>query len=179
MKRETDGTKKKRSVKKIVLWVIAGFLLLLSVTAVYLYNNFNRILSGALNKSFNSSLISDVYELKFEKLSVNFLTGNISVHNVTLQPREKPLQDYQYINSSLRLKADKILLGDVQISTLLKSNILKLERIELAAPGIDFTIDDANPVFFPFKDSTALAGNQKQSNKRSIESFFSKGIFYG
>ena len=72
MKRETDGTKKKRSVKKIVLWIVAGFLLVLSVTAVYLYNNFNRILSRALNKSFNSSLISDVYELKFEKIKRQF-----------------------------------------------------------------------------------------------------------
>src|SRR5215203_361536 len=160
---------KKRSVKKIVLWIVGVFLLILSVTAVYVYYNFNQLLSGSLNKSFNSSLISDVYELKFEKLSVNFLTGNISVHNVTLQPRKKPLQSYQYINSSLRLKADKLLLGDVQISTLLKSNILKLDRIELKAPGIDFTIDDANPVFFPFKDTAA--GNQKQSKKRSIESF--------
>jgi hypothetical protein len=147
-------------------------LLILIAAGVFLYFNLNRLLTSALNKSFNSGIISDVYELKFEKLSVNFLTGNISVRNVTLQPREKPLHNYQYINSSFRLKADKIRLGNVQISTLIKSNILKLDRIELTAPGIDFTIADLNPVFFPFKDS--VAGDQKQRGKKSIESFFLK-----
>jgi hypothetical protein len=172
MKTATASAKKKRSVKKVILWIVAVFLLLLSVSAVFLYFNFNRLLSSSLNKSFNSSIISDVYELKFEKLSVNLLTGNISVRNVTLQPREIPLHNYPYINSSFHLKAAKILLGNVQISTLIKSNILKLEKIELTAPGIDFTISDINPVFFPFKDS--VAGSQKQRNKKPIESFFLK-----
>lgn len=174
MKTEPAGAKKKRSVKKVILWILAVFLLVLTAAGIFLYFNFNRLLSSSLNKSFNSSIISDVYELNFEKLSVNFMTGNISVRNVTLQPREKPLHIYEYINSSFRLKADKILLGDVQISTLLKSNILKLDKIELTAPGIDFTIADANPVFFPFKDTVAVAGSQKQRSKKSIESFFLK-----
>lgn len=171
MKTATTGVGKKRSVKRIITWIAGVFLLILSGVGVFLYYNFNQLLSGSLKESFNSNLISDVYELKFEKLSVNFLTGNISVHNVNLQPREKPLHDYPYINSSFHLKADKILLGDVQISTLLRSNVLKLERIELTAPGIDFTIADTKPVFFPFKDTVGVAGNQ-QGNKKSIESFF-------
>jgi len=172
MKTEAAGARKKRSVKKIILRIVAVLLLILIAAGVFLYFNLNRLLSNALNKSFNSSIISDVYELKFEKLSVNFLSGNISVRNVTLQPREKPLHNYQYINSSFRLKADKILFGNVQISTLIKSNILKLDRIELTAPGIDFTIDHLNPIFFPFKDS--VAGDQKQRGKRPIESFVLK-----
>src|SRR6476646_6312887 len=153
MTTETTGARKKRSVKKVILWIFAVILVILSVSGIFLYFNLNRLLSSALNKSFNSSTISDVYELKFERLSVNFLSGNISVRNVLLQPREKPLHNYSYINSSFQLKADKILLGNVQISTLIKSNILKLDRIEIKAPGIDFTISDINPVFFPFKDS--------------------------
>ena len=170
MEKETAGTKKKRSVKKVILWIVAVLLLILTVTGVFLYFNLNRLLSNALNKSFNSSIISDVYELKFERLSVNFLTGNISVRNVTLQPREKPLHNYPYINSSFRLKADKILLGDVQISTLIRSNILKLDRIELTAPGIDFTIADLNPVFFPFNDSVRRATKSKEA--RNLLSHF-------
>ncbi len=169
MKTEKTGAEEKRSVKKIILRIVAVLLLILIAAGVFLYFNLNRLLSSAINKSFNSGIISDVYELKFEKLSVNFLTGNISVRNVTLQPREKPLHNYQYINSSFRLKTDKILLGNVQISTLIRSNILKLDRIELTAPGIDFTIDDLNPIFFPFKDS--VAGDQKQRGKKPIESF--------
>lgn len=169
MKTVGGTPKKKRSIKKIILWIVGIILVIILGTAVFLYYNFNRLLTSALNKSFNASLISDVYELKFNKLSVNLLNGNISVHDVTLQPRQKPLRDYPYINSSFKLKADKILLGDVQISTLLKSNVLKLEQIELAGPGIDFTISDVHPVFFPFRDT--VVGTEKQSGKKPIESF--------
>ena len=170
MKTETGGTKKKRSIKKIILWIVGVFLIVVTAAGVYLYFNLNKVLTNALNKSFNSSIISDVYELKFERLSVNFLTGNISVRNITLQPREKPLNAYPYINSSFRLKADKIMLVDVEISTLIKSKILKLDRIELKAPGIDFTIENLNPVFFPIKD-TAASAEKKPGGKKPIESF--------
>src|SRR5918993_246279 len=169
MKTATGGTRKKRSVKKIILWTVSVLLLVLVGAGIYLYFNLNKVITSSLNKSFNSSIISDVYELKFERLSVNFMTGNISVHNVSLQPREKPLRVYPYINSSFRLKADKILLGDVQIARLIKENVLKLEQVELAAPGIDFTIDDLNPVFFPFMDTVAV--DKKQGSKKAVESF--------
>ena len=99
MKTAAGGTKKKRSIKKIILWIVAVFLIILTGAAVYLYYNLNKVITSSLNKSFNSSIISDVYELKFERLSVNFLTGNISVHNVSLLPREKPLHSYPYINT--------------------------------------------------------------------------------
>jgi hypothetical protein len=174
MNAESSSTKKKHPVRKTILWIVAVLLIILSAGGIYLYVNFNKLLSDALRKNFNNSLISDVYELKFEKLSVNFLLGNISVHNVDLQPREKPLNSYPYINSSFQLKAGKILLGNVEIKKLLKENILRLEKIELIAPGIDFTIDDVNPIFFPFND-TALVETKKENNKkRSIESYFLK-----
>src|SRR4051794_37804897 len=112
MKTVTGAPKKKRSIKKIILWISGILLIIILGTAVFLYYNFNRLLTTSLNKSFNATVISDVYELKFDKLRVNLLTGNISVHNVTLQPREKPLRDYPYINSSFRLTADKVYLGD-------------------------------------------------------------------
>ena len=165
---------KRHPVRKVIFRIMGGVFILLSIGAVFLYFNFNRLLSDALRKNFNATLISDVYELKFEKLSVNFLMGNISVHNVELQPREKPLVSYPYINSSFHLKAGKILLGNVQISTLLKTNMLKLDDIELTEPEIDFTIADINPVFFPFNDTLSVADKNKKSNKRSIESFFLK-----
>src|SRR4051794_25016401 len=105
MKTASGGKKKKRSIKKIILWIVAVLLIIIMGAATYLYFNLNKVITSSLNKSFNSSIISDVYELKFERLSVNFLTGNISVHNVSLLPREKPLRSYPYINSSFRLKA--------------------------------------------------------------------------
>jgi|GEM_PF-599735 len=174
MNAESNSTKKKHPVRKTILWIFAVLFIILSAGGIYLYVNFNKLLSDALRKNFNNSLISDVYELKFEKLSVNFLMGNISVHNVDLQPREKPLHSYPYINSSFHLKAGKILLGNVEIKKLLKENILRLEKIELIAPGIDFTIADINPIFFPFNDTTLVETKKEKNKKRSIESYFLK-----
>src|SRR4030095_11842879 len=134
METDTNKPKRKRSIKKTLLWILAVFLIIIAIAAFLLYNNFNRLLSVALMKSFNSSMISDVYELKFEKLNVNLFLGDIRVSNVELQPREKPLKSYPYINTSFWLKTHKILLKNVAIFTLLRSSILKLERIEIIEP---------------------------------------------
>lgn len=174
MNAESNSTKNKYPVRKSILWILAVLFIIISAGGIYLYINFNKLLSEALRKNFNKSLISDVYELKFEKLNVNFLSGNISVHNVDLQPRQTPLNSYPYINSSFHLKSGKILLGNVQIKTLLKENILKLDKIELEEPGIDFTIADVIPIFFPFNDTTSVAGKVDKTKKKSIEKYFLK-----
>ena len=174
METEIKSTKKKRSIKKTLLWIVAGFTVAVSIAAFFLYNNFNRLLSDALIKSFNSNIVSDVYELKFERLGVNFLLGNIDVYNVEMKPREKPLHNYPYINTSFQLKTGKILLKNVEILTLLKSNILKLERVEIAEPDIQLLISDKIPTIFPFKDSTLVATPAQTGSELSIESFLLK-----
>jgi Domain of Unknown Function (DUF748) len=174
MKTETKSAKRKRSIKRTLLWITAILFVIISVTAGFLYYNFNRLLSDALIKSFNSNIISDVYDLKFENLSVNFFLGNINVHNVELQPREKPLLSYPYINSSFRLKTHKMLLANVQLFTLIKSNVLKLDRIEITEPDVQLKLDGDNYILLPFKDTTAVASQNEISNKKSIEAFFLK-----
>jgi len=174
MKTETESTKRKRPIKKILIWIIAILFVIISVAAVFLYHNFNRLLSNALIKSFNSNIISDVYDLRFEKLSVNFFLGNINVHNVELQPRERPLHSYPYINSSFRLKTHKMLLANVQLFTLIKSNVLKLDRIEITEPDVQLKLDGDNYILLPFKDTTAVASQNEINNKKSIEAFFLK-----
>src|SRR6478672_12025170 len=144
MKAETNTTKRKRPIKKILLWLVAVLLIIISVASVFLYYNFNRLLSDALLKSFNSNIMSDVYELKFEKLSVNLLDGDIKVYNVELQPRGKPLKEYPYINSSFRLKTQKMSLENVELSTLIKKNLLKLDKIEIAEPDVELRLDGDN-----------------------------------
>src|SRR6185436_10372627 len=91
----------RRKFLKRLLWISGILLIIISGISIYLYINLNRILSQALMNSFNSGAISDVYELKFEKLRVNFVLGNIQVQNVTLQPRQEPIRMYSYINSSM------------------------------------------------------------------------------
>jgi len=168
---EINQPKRKRSFKKYLLWIIAGFFVVILTVGFVLYRNFNRILSDALLKSFNSSITSDVYELKFKDLNVNLFQGNIKVHDVEFSPREKPLKDYPYINSSFRLTTKKILLTKVDLVSLLKQNKLKLERVEIAEPEVQFTIADVVPVFIPFEDSTAVTVPDNQEAKRSIEGF--------
>jgi hypothetical protein len=168
---ETGSATKKRRTKKILLRVAALILILLTGGGVYLYINLNRLLTNALNKSFSTSIISDVYELKFENLSVNPLGGDVSVHGVEFRQRENSLQNYTYINSSLRLQTRKLVLKNVELLTLIRSNILRLEKIEILEPGIDFRIEDKIPVFFPIKDTVTAAAKPEKDKKRFIEAF--------
>src|SRR6185369_17941885 len=107
MNTDPEKVPKKISVKKIIL---ISILAIISIAGILLYNNFNRLLSEALLRSFNSSIASDVYELKFENLRVNLFDRTIQVYNATMLPREKPLKEYPYINSSFRLKTEKLTL---------------------------------------------------------------------
>src|SRR6478752_4976203 len=113
----TGTAKRKRPILKIVL---ISMLAVLSISAILLYQNVNRLLSEALIKSFNSNIISDVYELKFEKLRIDPFERSLRVYNVSLQPREKPLNDYPYINSTFSLKAERLTLLNVEIFALLR-----------------------------------------------------------
>ena len=171
IKRDSNTSKRKWPVpialgRTIVLSVI----LILITAAIFFYNNFNRLLSEALLKSFNTSIVSDVYELKFEKLRVNVLNGSIQVLNVTLMPREKPLHVYPYINSSFRLKTDRISLENVEIGTLLKSNRLALKNISITKPEVELLLTGAKNIMLPFKDSTAI-NLDKKDTKELFDSF--------
>ena len=170
--RDAKPIKRKGRAKRILFRITVIFFLILITGFVFLYYNLNRLLTNALTKSFNSNIISDVYELKFEKLTVNLLAGNVSVYNVEMNQLEGSLNNYPYINSSLRLKTHKMILKNVQISTLIKSSILKLEKIEIIEPEVEFRIEDKIPVFFPLKDTSA--NQSKKTNKRFIESFVLK-----
>jgi hypothetical protein len=165
-------TASKPSSRKTFLKILAVCMVVLGAAALFLYINFNRLLSDALMKNFNSSLVSQVYELKFKGLNVNIFEGNIRVKNVILQPREKPLKDYPYINSSFRLTTKKILLSNVEIFTLLRKNTLKLQKVEIVEPDIQLTIADVVPVFMPIreavKDSLPAV---TPKNKQNLEGF--------
>src|SRR5688572_11653558 len=167
-----ENMKRKGRTKRIILRITAVFLLLIIAGGVFLYYNLNRLLTNALTKSFNSNIISDVYELKFEKLSVNLFSGNVSVYNVKLNQLENSLHDYPYINSSLLLSTQKMILKNVQIMNLIRTNILMLDKIEIIEPEVKFRIENKIPVFFPFKDTTAT--KVKKTNKRFIEAFVLK-----
>ena len=99
----------KRSIKKKILWLTLIVFVVLSTGIVFIYINLNRLLTNALQNGFDKNLISNVYTFKFENLDVNILTGSVKVHDVEIFPKEKPDQNYPYINSSFRLGAKKML----------------------------------------------------------------------
>src|SRR6187455_1890903 len=107
MTTDSSGKVKRPWYRKKRFLIPMILVLIIAIGGFILYSNFNRLLSDALHKSFDKSLVSDVYELKFEKLNVDFIGGNISVTNVTMQPLEKPLKNYPYINSSYILTTNK------------------------------------------------------------------------
>jgi hypothetical protein len=135
------------------MWIAATMFMLVSTAALFFYINFNRLLSEALMKSFNSNIVSDVYELKFKGLNVDIFSGNIRVKEVELHPREKSQKEYPNINSSFRLTTKRIILSNVAIFELLRENKLKLDKVEILDPDIQFIIADIVPVFFPTANS--------------------------
>lgn len=163
--------KRKRPIRKTILWIVGILFVLICGVAVYLYNNLNRLLTNALVKSFNSNIISDVYELKFDDLSVDLLQGNIKVYNVELQPRQKPLRDYSYINSSFHLKTQKMRLENVQLVTLIKKNILNLDRIVITEPDVELKLNGKNYILFPLPDTTSSENKRETGNKKTLKSF--------
>ncbi len=167
MNTHTKAPQKKWSVFKII--VLSSFVILVTA-GVILYNNLNRLLTESLLKSFNSTVVSDVYELKFENLRVNVFEGSIRVFHVVLQPREKPLRVYPYINSSFRLTTEKLTLKNVEIFTLLESKELILERISITKPEIDLMLTGKRNIMLPFKDTTATT-SQPKAEKKSLGSF--------
>lgn len=163
----SNPSKKKWSVVRIIA---ISSLVILTTGGLLLYNNLNRLISESLLKSFNSTIVSDVYELKFENLRVNVFEGSIRVFNVLLQPREKPLREYPYINSSFRLTTEKLTLKNVEILTLLKSNQLNLERISITKPEIELMLTGKRNIMLPFKDTTATK-TQPEERKKLLNAF--------
>jgi hypothetical protein len=131
------------------------------------------LLSEALLKSFNSTIASEVYELKFENLRVNLIDRSIRVFNVTLLPREKPLHEYPYINSSFRLSTEEILLDSVHLRTLLQENKLSVKRISIIRPTVEMMLTGKRHIMLPFKDSIAVVPDSTKTgnNKGALKSF--------
>lgn len=163
----TENTSNKKwPIKRAIAIVV---LVILTTGGIVIYYNFNKLLSNALMNSFNSSNVSDVYELKFENLHVSLLDGSIKVINVSLLPREKPLHVYPYINSLFRLKTEKLSLENVEIFKLLKSNQLKLKSVLIFKPEMELTLTGERNIFLPFNDSAAVSLNDKE--KKSLGAF--------
>ncbi len=164
----------KTSLRFRWLWISSIIVLIFSLIGFFVYYNFNQLLSAALHRSFESNVISDVYELQFEKLRVNLLDGDINVINVVMQPRENPGSVHPYINSSMVLKTERLQLINVKLMELLKFDRLNLDRIAILRPEIALAIGGKIPLFFPYIDITGTDMQDTATQKRIITSFLLK-----
>ncbi|WP_026968128.1 hypothetical protein [Algoriphagus terrigena] len=164
MNSASSAPKKKWSTAKKILAAV-GIIIVVAGTLIYF--NFNKILSTALSKSFESSLMSEVYELKFENLRLNPLQGSISVYNVSFEPRAT--SDYPYINSFIRMRTESLVLEHVDIRRLLEFHELVLDKISIKKPNLELDVNGSNPILFPFKPSKS---SEEAGKKRSLESYF-------
>ncbi len=170
MKSNVKVKGKKWHARKLVLWGLLALIVISSVVTFFVLRNFNQLLANALMRSYDSNIISDVYELRFKKLKVNIFEGNIQVLNVVMQPRAKPLNNYPYINSSFRLTTGKILLQNVKLFTLLKSNKLILSKIQIINPDILVNLAGKNNIMMPYQDTTTTL-REKITENKTIKAF--------
>ncbi len=154
--------------------VVLSVILVLTALSFYIYRNFNQLVSEAILKSFNANVISDVYDLNFDHLNINIITGEIKIRNVVIAPKEIPLQDYPYINSSLVLKTERIDLKRVDIYTLLKYNQLKVSIIEINKPAISVQLKGKNHILFPIKQGELGTEADVELLKNYLDSYFLK-----
>ena len=148
--------------------------LIISGLSFYFYRNFNRLISDAIIRTFNSNVISDVYDLSFDHLNINIITGEIKIRNVVIAPKKTPLQSYPYINSSFELKTRSIDLNKADIYTLLKYNRLEVKAIEIEKPVISVLLKGKNHVLFPFKKGDHSQADDIELLKKYLDSYFLK-----
>jgi len=162
--------------RKVLKMIILAVLVILTAASFYIYRNFNRLVSNAIMQSFNTNVISDVYNLSFDHLTINIVTGEVRINNVVIAPKKTPVQSYPYINSSFVLTTGRIDLKRVDIYALLRKNRLQLSSIEIIKPGISVLLKGRYHILFPLKqgDQDAKAGIELL--KKYLDSYFLKRI---
>lgn len=157
--------------RKWIIGIMVGFLFIIIVTVFVVYRNLNLLLTNALQSNFQSGLLSAAYNLSFENLQVNPLLGNIAVYNVKLTPKENLPAEYAYINSTMELTTDKLLLKKVEILKLLRKKELVLSVIEIQKPVIELILSGDNYIFFPIIKSEEKKSEREKSEKKSLKAF--------
>ncbi len=154
--------------------IVLAIIMILAVLSFYVYTNFNRLISNAIMQSFNSNVISNVYDLNFDHLNINMITGEVKIRNVAISPKKIPLQLYPYINSSFVLHTRRINLSHVDIYALLKQNRLQVSTIEIEKPEISVQLKGKNHVLFPLKNGDKSSETKIELLKKYLDSYFLK-----
>lgn len=162
--------------RKVFRMIILAVIVIITVGSFYFYTNFNRLISDAIMRSFNGNVISDVYDLSFDRLNINIFTREVKIRHVVIAPKKIPLQPYPYINSSFVLKTNRIDLNGVDIYALLKQNRLQISTIEIEKPEIAVQLKGRNHVLFPFKAGDKSSEAKMEQLKKFLDSYFLKEL---
>ncbi len=164
----TDKPKRRIAHGKFLLGLLVVTFI---VVAFLVYRNINLIITRALKENFEASIISEVYELKFENVRVNLAEGFIKVNDVSIRPKENPENEYPYINSTITLTTNEISLGKVKIFELIINKKLILEHIFISRPHVTLALNGKRNIFIPYVDATATDTESHGLAKLDIRSF--------
>jgi len=130
------------------------FIILLTITFVlfgiitYVNYNINNILTEKINESYNRSKFSEYYNLKYNKLKVNILTGNLKLLDVKLTHKANSNTNFFEKYGSIDYMVGKVIFKNVDIFKFIKTDSLTIDKIIIKKPTI--SIQKGSKILKPY-----------------------------
>lgn len=126
-------------MKRLII-ILSILIVIILAGSLWLRINLGRIAGDIILSQFNSSELSSVYHLEFDKLKVNVLSGELSISNFHLTVDT----NFFHADDTLRFKHQflfeatltNLSLTGLDIRALLLNKQLKIKGIEIDDPGI-------------------------------------------
>jgi len=135
----------KSTSKKVlkITGIIIGVILLIAVgVLLYVNHNASKIADDLVQKNFKKSDLSKVYDMDYEDLNVNILSGNLKLTNFKLSPKPgfyEASDSLRFANPMLvDASIPKLTINGLNIGTDLDFSNLKLESLFIDRPTIKF-----------------------------------------
>ena len=139
---------------KIILLIALILVIILTTILIIVNNNINSIVSAKIKEDFKNSEYSKYYELNFNNLRVNTITGTIRFSNVEFIPKEDADTIFFYNNGKYNIKIKTYILKGADIYKYIETDTVNVELIKIIEPEIEITEykkkikNDMKEVFF-------------------------------
>ena len=124
---------------KIILLIALFIIIILTSIILIINNNINSIVSAKIKEDFNKSEYSKYYELKFNNLRVNAITGTIKFSDVEFIPKENVDTMFFYNNGKYNIKIKTYILKGTDIYKYIETDTVDVELIKIIEPEIEIT----------------------------------------
>ncbi len=138
---------KNKFAKNLFIILLTISLILFGVL-IYINHNLNSILTEKINDSFNKSKISDYYNLSYDKLKVNVLSGNLKLFNVKLTHKKDTNIIFFNQYGSIDYSINKLSLKNVNIYEYIKTDSLNVDKIVIKKPVI--VVNNGSKILKPY-----------------------------